>query len=241
MNNLWKTTKYLLGSLVGMIIIGSVSILANAIFADIILYFNQKNGMMMGEQTFGNLEGTAAVFVVIVGIIFFYIQFKVLLANGVSRKTFFWANLPIFAVISAIFALFITLVTILHRFFIPMITVSQKIYTGTNLFDSTIIQFAAYFFCGVLGWLIFLAYYRSNAAMRWVITLAPFGLVGLLFVLDSAVGGKISLAIGEFLSAVMGFAGSVPNPYIGVLSLLVLAAGINWVNYLLIRRAPLKG
>lgn len=243
MDKLLKTIRYLFGSLFWMLIIGYISILANAAVEDFIIYFNHKNGQIVNKingQISGNLEVTAIIFVILMGIIYFSIQFKVMLANGVSRKTFFWAYLPAYAAVSAAFALFVTLVTLIHRAFVPMITLSQAVYQGANLFDATIIQFAVYFFCGALGSLIHLAYYRSNTLMRWIITLAPFALIGLLIVWNSAASGKVSYAISKFFNAIMGFAGSTTNPYIGVITLLVLAAALYGGNYLLIRRAPLK-
>lgn len=240
MERIIKTTQYLLDSLKVMMIICCGSILANAIINDIILYLNRKNGLE--RMIFSsNMEGTAITIIIVIGLVYSSIHFKVLLANGVSRRTYFWANLVSFSTLSVVFTIFVTVVFEIHSLFVPMIAFSQMIYPGSNLLEMVIFQFAMYFFSGVLGWLIFLAYYRSNTVMRWVISLAPLALISLFSALNKGANGAISAVLGNLFSAVMGFSSPVSNPILGTFTLLVIATGICALDYLLISRAPVKG
>jgi hypothetical protein len=235
MEKIWKTTRYLFKSVLGLVVIGFLSILGNQAVTSTIFYFNRKGGEA-DRQLSNHTEVTAAIFILLISLLFFSNQFKVMLGNGVSRKSFFWANIATLAAISAAFALFVTLVTLAHLPFEPMTLLSQALYSGSSLFDSTIFQLAAYFLIAMLGWVIHLAYYRSGTMMRWVISLAPFVLLWILI-------GEIrsSGVLWDLLAALMGFSDpSAPNQYIGSLSFLVLTALLGGIVYLLIRRAPLK-
>jgi len=44
----------------------------------------------------------------------------------------------------------------------------------------------------------------------------------------------------NFIVTAMGFSGSIPNPYIGSFSMLVLTVILSAFNYLLIRKAQIK-
>jgi hypothetical protein len=235
MEKIWKTTRYLARSVMGLTVIGFLSILGNLVITNMIFYFMRKGGEL-DRQLSNQTEVTAGIFILLISLLFFSNQFKVMLGNGVSRKSFFWANITTLAAISAAFALFVTLVTLAHLPFEPMTLLSQSLYIRSSLFDVSIFQLTAYFLLAILGWFIHLAYYRSGTAMRWVISLAPFFL---LWILISEMGR--SGVFWDLLTALMGFSDSTtPNPFIGSLSILALASLLSGVVYLLIRRAPLK-
>jgi hypothetical protein len=235
MDKILKTTRYLFRSVMGFMVIGFLSILGNLAITNAIFYFSRKAGEV-DRQLSNHTEVTAGIFILLISLLFFSIQFKVMLDIGVSRKYFFWANIAALAAVSAVFALFVSLVTLAHLPFEPMILLSQSLYSGSSLFDSTIFQLAAYFLMAMLGWTIHLAYYRSGTAMRWVISLAPFVL---LWILASAI--RSSGDLWNLLAAMGGFSDpGAPNQYIGSLSFFALAALLGGVVYLLIRRAPLK-
>lgn len=235
MQKIRPATRYLITSVLPFVMVGMLSILGNLAVTDTITLFARRRGEL--DRPFSNhTEATAAIFILLISLIFFSIQFKVVLSNGVSRKTFFWANLASFVVISAGFALFITLVTLAHLPFGQMTLISQSLYTGANLMDATFLQIALYFLVAVSGWLIHLAYYRSGTLLRWIISLAPFGL--LWAVISS---GRSSGILWETLVALAGFANhDAPQVYTAVLSLVGAAALLSGVIYLLLRRAPLK-
>jgi hypothetical protein len=234
-----KTTRYLVGSTGVMLLIGFIAILGNVLINDVVYYFNHRGGLGMTRIS-NETEGTAAVMLLLMGLIFFTSQFKAILANGVSRKTLFWGMVSAFVINSAVFALFISLVTLAHLPFVSMILASQTAYAGSGLLDVTVFQFSLYFMLAILGWMVHLAYYRSNIAMRWVISLAPFVLIALLITWNSQSSGAVAQGLGDLFTSLMGFSGATPNPYIAALSLLFMAAVLCGVNYLLLKRAELK-
>ena len=114
-----------------------------------------------------------------------------------SRKTFLLANLPAALAAAAAFSVFNYALYLLLRMFRPVTLISQQVFPQINGAGVVILQIATYFLLIVAGWLITLAYARANNPVRWLISLAPFVLYGLLQLADAGTGGAVWAAVEQ--------------------------------------------
>jgi hypothetical protein len=236
MNKILPTFRYLLKGFTSLGVIAIFSILGNVAFTNLIYQLTDRyDGVHQVAAVTAPMDVTAGVFALLTGMLLFLANFKVALANGVSRKTFLLANLPAAAVFAAVLALFNGLVLLIHGLFWPIVLVTHLFYPGIHWTGILPLQFAQYFLLMVMGWFVTLAYYRSSVPVRWAISLAPFVLFGLYLAANAKTNGSVYAALTDFWLATMRPAG------IAVISLLVYSAILSGLVYLLLRRAPLKG
>lgn len=236
-----QTFRYLSKSFTAMIVIGFLTILGNVVISDLVFFLAERYNKAPAAPLTTFIESTAGIFALLVGLVLFLVNFKVALANGISRKTFLLANLPAIAIVSAAFAIFNLLVALIHGLFWPMTLISLQAYPQAGWVGALVLQFAIYYLAIVAGWLIALAYYRGNTPARWAISLAPFVVFGLLQVANAQSGGAVFAAIAEYMRFSMGMATENPNPYQAAFFMLVYSAILYSLTYLLLRRTPLKG
>jgi len=96
---------------------------------------------------------------------------------------------------------------------------------------------AALLFLGMLGWLIRLIYFMSNRITQLLVSTTPFILAALLVLFNSLADGAIGRAILEFLKTIMGLSLGIPNPYIGMASILAASVILGGIVFLLLRKA----
>jgi len=230
-----QTFRYLTKSFAAMTVIEFLVILGTTAVMDLVWYLTDRyNSIHLVRPLTAPFELTSAVFALLIGLLLFTINFKAALANGISRKTFLLANLLAAALVAAVFSIFNMIVVLVHGLFWPVFLSFEVIYPNAGWTGSLALQFSIYFLLLVTGWFVTLAYYRSNLAAKWAISLAPFGLFGLLVEASHLAGGAVFMAIWEYLQLNFG------DPYRAAASLLVYAAILYGLVYLLIRRAPLK-
>jgi hypothetical protein len=237
MNKTLPTLRYLLKGFSGLTIIALLSILANVVVTDLVFYLTDRNNPTPSVVPLtAPVEVTAGIFALLTGMILFLINFRVALANGVSRKTFLQANLMAAALMAAALGSYNIVVLLVHRLFWPLILVSHLTFPTISLAGLLLVQFAQYLLYIVAGWLISLAYYRGSVAVRWAISLAPFIGLGLYLTANAQTGGATGAAIKAFWDFTMR-----SSPAMAITTLLVYAACLYGLVYLLLRRAPLKG
>jgi hypothetical protein len=235
MEKILQTMRYLSTGFILMFAIGFGTLLGNVLFTNLIFHITDRAniGRAAGPLTVP-LEMTASVFALLIGLILFLSNFKVAIANGISRRTFLIANLPVALLAAAALSLLNGIVVLVHGFFWPVVSLTQLFYPqGAGLL---LLQFGLYFLLIAAGWVISLAYYRASIPMRWAISLSPFVLIALLRMINFETGGEVS----SFIRYTLGLTGQ-PNPYQGAAFLFLYAAMLLGATYLLIRRAPLKG
>jgi hypothetical protein len=238
MEKILQTMRYLSTGFILMLAIGFGSLLGNVLFTNLIFYVTDRDniGRAAGPLTVP-LEMTASVFALLIGLLLLRTNFKVVIANGISRRTFLFANLPVALLAAAALALFNGMVVLVHGFFWPAVSISHLLYQQPGSPGLLLVQFGLYFMLIAAGWVITLAYYRASVPARWLISLAPFVLIALLRVINIETGGSVT----SFFRYSLGFVGSQPNPYQGAAFLFLYAVMLFGATYLLIRRAPLKG
>lgn len=223
-----------------MVVIGFLTILGNILISDVVFYLTDRYTSNTTIPVTVLYEITAGMFALLTGMVLVLNNFKVALANGISRKTFVLANLPAIAIVAAAFSIFSMVVGLIHGLFWPMNLISLQVYPQAGWIGAVVFQFALYYLGVVVGWLIALAYYRSNTPVKWVISLTPFILFGLLQVANAQSGGIIFAALGEYMRFSMGMQSQQPDPYQAALFMLIYSAILYGLIYVLLRRTPLK-
>jgi hypothetical protein len=229
----YLTNRFSMGMVIGfLVILGTVAVTDWAFF--LTSQYSMVNQDLSLTVPF---EFVTGIFALLIGLVLFVADFKVALANGISRRTFLIANLPAAGIAAAAFSFFDLIVVELHGLFWPINSFSAILFPVTDRSELLIVQFtlqfALYFLLIMTGRFIILAYYRSSPLVKWAISLAPFILFGLVQVADARSGGTISRAISDYLHWSLNF----PR---AVISMLFYSAVLYGLIYLLIRRAPLK-
>jgi len=116
----------------------------------------------------------------------------------------------------------------------------EAMYRNQSIAGLLVWEFAALIFLGMLGWFIRLVYYVSGRKTRFGVSIAPFVIVPLLILFNVLSDGKIFNAIGNFLKTIMGLSSVNPNPYIGMVSMLLLAVILSGPIFLLLRRTQVR-
>lgn len=241
MEKFLQTLRYLAKSFTAMTVIGFLSMLGGLAISDLVFYLTDRYNAIHEVATLTSpMDITAAIFALIIGIVLFIINLNVTMANGITRKTYLLANLPVAGLVAAALAIFNVLVVQVHALFWPIIMTSSRFYPGSHWTGLLIVQFALYLLLIVLGWFITMAYYRSRVPARWAISLSPVVLFALLEAANARFDGAVLRAIGEYLQVSLGLEAGNPNPYRAAVSMLAYSILLSGLVYLLIRRAPLK-
>jgi hypothetical protein len=235
MKKILQTLRYLSKSVTGMTVIGFLCILATVAISDLVYFLTDYfyNTVHPVVTLMAPFEVTAGIFALLIGLVLFITTFKVALANGISRKSFLLANIPAAGIPAAAFSIFNLIVVKIHGLFWPINTIIEWNYPQIGWAGLLILQFTLYLLLITAGWFITLAYYRSSVPVKWAISLAPFIFYGLLQIANARTGGTIFQAIMHYQFESMRMD---RTPF----TLLVYAAILCGLVYLLLRRAPLK-
>lgn len=210
--------------------------------------------------TSSGLEMSSAVFIFIVGLNSFKESFKFSQANNISRKTFFKGVIMGMIPITLSMSIIDLIINRFYNIFVHCPTNFDMIYgsfrdtgmryAGSNvvawtqandfstLFGTITWQFAVYSSFFLLGILISLIYYRSNKLLKVLVSVVPVILITLLNIAFRMIPTPIRNGILNFISAAFGWQSR--NPYMAVLSFIVLASIFACFGYLLIKKAVAK-
>ncbi len=233
MNKTLQTLRYLSKGIVRMVAFGFLTTLGSLAISYLIFYLTDQNRPRLVVWVTPPFEPIAGIFAMLIGLVLFIPNFRVALANGISRKTFLLANLPSALLYAVAFSIFNLIVVLIYGRFLPISILSTMIYFHISWAEILIIQSALYILMVVVGWFITLAYYRSSVPVKWAISILPLALL-LIIQQDNARGQAITNEIRNYLSVTM------LTPYRATASMLAYAVILCGLVYLLIRRAPLK-
>ena len=230
-----QTLRYLSKSFKLLTAIGFLSILGSLAISYLIFYLTDRYNPVPHPlvTVTAPFEITAATFAVLIGLLLFIANFKVALANGISRRTFLLANIPAALASAAAFAIFNQVLLSIYGLFLPIQSITDLIYPAIGWAGSLIFQFSEYLLLILAGWFVTLAYYRCSTLGKWIISLAPFVLIALVQIADARTGGAISAAISDYQHATL----QMDWAAFTLLAYSILLCGL---VFLLIRRAPLK-
>ncbi len=197
----------------------------------------------------GGIEIASFIFLFVVGLNSFKEDFLFLSVNNVPRKLQFKAFLITSLSVSFLMAAIDTTYSnILGSFFTykpVFIQIYEKwtVQTSTPLVIisafiwSTVLYLAAY----LVGYLITNLYYYMNRTAKIIVSIGvPVWFTILLPIIDSSITkGKIMNFIGDVFLLLGGLRGTI-NPYIAVLSLLLICVATAGISFLMVRKAVVK-
>ncbi|MGV8146750.1 MAG: hypothetical protein ACLKAK_12570 [Alkaliphilus sp.] len=185
------------------------------------------------------IEVFTGLILLIVGLTSFKYNLELTQFLNISRKKLFQANIFTLAVV----ALFVTIIEKSIGAAIDKLTVmnyssAMNIFYENHSFMSSFIWLFSYFMTvGVFGWFVGMLYYKSNSIVRVLIWLSP--VIGMHIFSRCLLHYNIDiLDLGE---ALFGFrVDGSGDPYVAVLTAVVLTAVCLTLNYLIIRRTIIK-
>lgn len=197
------------------------------------------------------IEGSAMIFLFILGLNSFRETFLMMLQNGITRKAMFIGRLITILTTSVLMAVadrFIVNIGGLLNDMSESFQISgmyemifdkraESLHIIVMNLEAILITIGVYAAAMVTGYFITTAYYRMSKVLKLVVSIGlPTSLFILLPVLDFAVfGGRVSVAFGKFFEFVFG--GKIGNPYNLLLTcMLIVIVGIG-LAWLLIRKA----
>ena len=195
--------------------------------------------------TVGGMEMASMIFIFVVGLNSYKSVFFMMSANGISRKTMFVSFLAMLGVVAAGMALVDTLYGIGMKMAGNYQTMFEQLYNLETSAPAWIPggfewRLCSYLVAGMAGYLITILYYRMNKAVKLLVSIGVPVLV--LFVWPAAdlawFNGATLKAVGWLIGWASGL--SSGNPYIGVISNIVLTALLGALCYVALRRAPIR-
>ncbi len=188
----------------------------------------------------GQIDAQTCVFAFILGLLSFRTSFRFMLANGMSRKHFYWANLGALAAAMACWTMAVLVLAAGFKSYAPYKMLYELMYKGAGAAAGICWLFAGFFFLAALGWCINMLYYRCGQLGKILLSILPIVFLVLAAFIDSRLGWTISRALARFAAEAMGLAPAAPDPYRGAGSMLLLAALLCACNYLLVRKVESK-
>ena len=173
--------------------------------------------------TIGTSDIIALAWALSIGIALGPYGFRFLLYHGVSRRTQFIAGSLTMAVVATMWAAIVTLVVSTNLWFARTSVFFQWLYHRQDVWSTLTWEFAALLLFGFVGWFIYLVHHVTDRKGKLWIAAAPFVLGPILVLLNALTNGALSADVSHALKVAMGFGSGIPNPYVGSLSMLVLA------------------
>jgi hypothetical protein len=149
--------------------------------------------------------------------------FRFLLYHGVSRRTQFIAVFLTLAAMAAAWAIIVTAFISANLVFARTSVLYQFLYNRADVLSTITWEFAAFLLLAFVGWFTYLVLRVTGRNAKIALIAVPFMLGPILGLLNMATDGALLRAVGRGAVAAMGLSSSVPNPYVGVLTMLVLA------------------
>lgn len=187
-------------------------------------------------------DGTALIFLFVVGLNMFKSNYQFMQANGVTRMHFYAGGLLAMAAVAAFMAVAGVGIQamILQVSAHGMQTISELLYPANGFLAHFLWELAAHLAAIALGWFVTMLFYRSGTALKLAISIGVpvFAIIGPP-ILDVFTDGWFSDAILRFCAFVLGLSGR-PDAWAGALGLFVTVVAFSGFCFLLVRRAPVK-
>lgn len=226
------------------------------IIAVMLGFFSIAAGVEKGTVNFSANETIGMTFIFIASLVSFKESFRMLIQNGVSRKTTFMGQViwilcmsGIMSFVDRILGLFCALGNLINSRFIAGGGLLENLYPSRYVYDPgnilTHLAGIAFSIClyiafAALGYFIVLLYYRMSTPLKVAVSISVpcFLFIGLP-IIDNLTNGKISYFFDRVGQLIFGVNGS-NGPISAMLFSLVCAALLCGLGWLLIRKAPIK-
>ena len=191
----------------------------------------------------GGLEMTTVIFLFVAGLNSFKDTFRMLLQNGVSRKTVFVGNIVTAAIVSFGMAIIDYIILLVgkqislgnDRLFIEGMfeqLYPARVGVDSMLIESLLLNFFLYTSAIAIGYFITILYYRMSKAAKTIVSIGvPVGVFFLMPIIDSTItNGKIMYTIREILDFSFGITKSSPIHAVVTLFLtFILFSALSWL------------
>lgn len=203
------------------------------------------------EVSSSGLEAATVIFLFVAGLNSFRVPFLFSLVNGVSRKTMFKSTCISFMIVSAIMALVDTLSGLIFYRLAKYVTLFEMPYGlryGGEAFqynpqfiiERFIWLFCLYVLACMIGYFVTVLYYHMNMAWKYIVSIGvPALIIFGLPTINNITDGKVANFFAEMLLKTMGLWNGY-NPYIAMLTFVVVAIIFMMLGSLLTRKATIK-
>lgn len=234
MNRTLQTIRYLTYSLKWMFLVELLVSLGVVALTD--YAFVHTGGSDLGQSAVpGTVRLVAVVFSILIGFLYFRPNFRVALANGISRKTFMLAYLPVAGLTAIIFTITSQVIVTTHNWIWPNPSTYGTLFSFKGVWLlAVLVQIVLYFLLIISSWFITFLYYRSNNIMKWIISLAVSSIFFFPMLAPEYYYVTVSPALHDLVMWCLNRPERLPIVILGV------SAVLFEFTYLLIYRAPLK-
>ncbi|MCJ8171687.1 hypothetical protein [Clostridium botulinum] len=238
-----KICKYQLKTSIKPILI-YYSILIGFLLLILIEKFTSQNSNVQSS----GVEMSTAIFIFVMALNSFKSSFYFSQGNNISRNSFIIGTIKAGIIMAAALSLIDVIINRIYNIFIICPTNFDMIYTKaiygidagwepilthsiSNSFGTYIWTFAVYVFLFMLGLLITIIYFRLNKLGQIVLLFFPV----ILIVVTSGFYSYIPTGVWEFIKNAFGI--NTKNPYIAILTFIILSILAIAGQYLLIKKA----
>lgn len=238
-----KICKYQLKTSIKPILI-YYSILIGFLLLILIEKFKSQNSNIQSS----GIEMSTAIFIFIMALNSFKSSFYFSQGNNISRNSFIIGTIKAGIIMAAVLSLIDVIINRIYNIFIICPTNFDMIYTKaiydidsgwepilthsiSNSFGTYIWTFAVYIFLFMLGLLITITYFRLNKLGQIVLSSFPV----ILIVVTSGFYSYIPIEVWTFIENAFGI--NTKNPYIAILTFIILSILAITIQYLLIKKA----
>jgi hypothetical protein len=189
-----------------------------------------------GNGSASGLEFATAIFIFIAGLNCFKANFLFLQLFNVTRRSFYIATLSSLATIAAVMTIIDTLLKNIYTVFIPYRYQSlySIAYGQESLLPSLVWEFMMLLMFACLGWFITMLFYRSNKPLKIAISLSPV----YLSLLSNFIPSSFFNRLGSTFQYLIGPGSG--TPWINAAGMALATIIILGLNFLLLRRAPVR-
>lgn len=193
----------------------------------------------------GGLEMASVVFIFVCGLNSFKSSFHMLSANGVSRKTMFVSFVAVLGTVAAGMAVIDSVVSLAMKGFGNYEPGFMQMYGIDSYSAASVMTGLLWMFCtnlaaGMAGYLITTLFYRMNKPVKLLVSIGvPVLLLFIWPLVDWALfQGAVSKAFAMFTGWAFGFLDG--NPFMGVVSNVLLSLIFAALSFVTLRRVPVK-
>jgi hypothetical protein len=197
----------------------------------------------------GGMEMASMIFLFVAGLNCFKQNFRMLMQNGISRRSVFTSNVLGILPVAGLMALVDSINRIIFGQLAGYQSFFQMLYPGWHGGQMSFLQitlegfvwmFFMYCMAAMAGYFITTLYYRMNKPVKLAVSIGvPVMLFVVLPYIDNVLSGlHIFKGIYQFTSWAFGF--NTDNPYMAVATCTVIFVVFGVLSWLLVRRAPIK-
>lgn len=199
----------------------------------------------------GGMEMASFIFLFVAGLNSFKSPFRMLMQNGLSRRTIFLSNASVFLATAGFMAVLDSINRLIfsglanYRSFFQVLYYNRYAGQASSLavtLEGFLWMFFMYCMAAMVGYFITTLYYRMNKPAKLTVSIGvPVLLFVILPYIDFAFRGvNLFRGIAKLMGWAWGLADGGANPYMAMATCTVIFLVFGALSWLLTRRAPIK-